>query len=112
MTKEIIQVEVLDVIKHGLAGYSDIITSSYGETNGVVEDSFNSIYSLRDLYCEDVNKITGFIRRKLKDGETFVLLPHKLEELENFSDADTQFIIEVLDNGNHIGYIDGKDVNW
>ena len=112
MTKEILQVEVLDIIKNGLAGYSDIITSGYGEKNGVVELAFDNINNLRNLYCENVNQIIGSIRTKLKDGETFVLLPHKLEELDNFSNDDTQFIIEVIDNGDHIGYIDGEDVNW
>ena len=112
MTREIIQVEVLDIIKNGLAGYSDIITSSYGENNGVVESAFDSINDLRNLYCEDANEITDFIHKKLNSGETFALLPHKLEELDNFSNDDTQFIVEILDNGEHIGYINGKDVDW
>lgn len=112
MTKEIIQVELRDVIKHGVLGYGEIIISSYGEENGVIESAYHNMYALRELHCGDNNKITDFIRKKLKGGETFVLLCHKLEKLDNFSDSDTQFIIEIIDNGEHIGYIDGEDVNW
>lgn len=112
MTKEIIQVEVLDIIKNGLISYGDLITSNYGDTSGSIEIAFDSLYELRNLYCNDVNKITNFIRRKLKDGETFILLPNLVSVFESFSDSNTQFIIEVLDNGDHIGYIDSEDVQW
>ena len=112
MTKEIIQVELRDVIKHGVLGYGEIIIGSYGEDNGVIEAAYHNMSALRELYCGEKNKITNFIRTMLKDGNTFVLLSHKLEQLENFSDSDTQFIIEIRDNGEHIGYIDGEEANW
>jgi hypothetical protein len=109
-----IQITTSELLSNYISNMLEVINDDHGSPEDMSFDIINLADDLRQLNNKCTDAAVSAYRRMFRDGFTVQLLPAAIfDQIEALHDSSQEFVL-LLNNaqGDHIGVVAGKDINW